>query len=359
MGSIAKKLASIILLIFCIQYCYAQFGMGSTSDFKGSQDRTLIVVTETENPDVITKLHDKHMDSLVTVYQNAIKLYNDNMKTIVEKYWKVNTKIIYMTPGEVETAYKANSNNELVLYCATISTNSSGKSFSPDHGMMNWSYKDVERGNLSNTAVNQKHAFITLGDKTQATFMLLRPIEHLHRSFFVFKYGFYRLLPNQTDIVSSVQAINWELSTYLQGNKMSDEHTMINQNHPYIKGKTLLIPEELIDPKLSVTQIKNFYPFNYKVVSIDSISNYIDNNTPGYEYANISVAIAGSQEKIDLQYFVIVNDCETGKTMSVVLSGGGMVGMTLMGGMKTNFGYTTITENALKTLASQAAETAK
>jgi hypothetical protein len=243
------------------------------------------------------------------------------------------------------------------LYCATISNSSSGKSFSPDHGMMNWSYKDVERGNLSNTAVNQKHAFITIGDKTQATFMLLRPIEHLHRSFFVFKYGFYRLLPNKTDIVSAVQAINWELSTYLQGNKMSDEKTMVKENHPYLKEKTLLIPEELMDPKLPVDQVKTDYPYNYKIVSIDSITGYIDNNVPGYEYANISVSIAEvGQDKIDLQYFVIVNDCETGKIMSIVVSGGGMAGMMMMGQLKTNFGYTTITENALKTLASQAAE---
>lgn len=310
----SKTLTASAFLTFCVHFAYGQF---SLDDFKGSASRTLIVMTETVNPDMIAKLHADHMDSLITEYQNEIQIYNETMKAVVEKIWTVNSKIIYMTPAEVDAAAKTKSDSTLVLYCAT--TTGSGLTppkFTSDHGIMSWTYKEIKHGDLENTRVGINGL----------TMMMLKPIEHLDKSYLTCTYPFYRLLPNKLDIETAVKSLNLGLTEYLKGHTTKDEEATIKENQLHIKEKTLLFPRELMNPHLSASDVKSYYPFNYKVMSSDSIADYVSNNTTGYAYANVYIFQITSfgtnpvarklQPSQALKEIMAIYDCETGEIMS-------------------------------------------
>ena len=114
----------IPLFVFCTTFIYGQKGNCKPEDAQAVKDRTLIVVVEEPNLDLLNKLDDKQK----AFYTKDISDYNDMMKQLMPKYWSYGSKVEFKTTSEVAALVKSKSKDYAYLEHTKFTVNYYGKS---------------------------------------------------------------------------------------------------------------------------------------------------------------------------------------------------------------------------------------
>jgi hypothetical protein len=115
-----KKLVVLILLFMTSFGLRAQMGMGKIEEIESVQKRKLIVMIEEPREKMLKKIAKNPKRGSVEDYKADLKTFNENIKTVVEKFWPYNKAgIQYKTFDEIEALSKTKTKDYAVLVCVS------------------------------------------------------------------------------------------------------------------------------------------------------------------------------------------------------------------------------------------------
>ena len=219
-------------------------------------ERNLIVVLLDEDAKEVAKL-EKHLDKEpngLKNYREEIKTFNDAIKSGMEKYWKLNSKIDYKNQSEIKDFMKgeekAKSHDNMVLMLAYLKDHDSDVMTRSDFNIPSLYYTRAEESSrnpdykvyIPNARVRKKIAY-TETDIHVAIIELVDNIKYMQDNNKIFKY---------TDFVKA----------------------MAKENCGQMDGKTILIDKELLDykPGEGNAKIKDKYKGDFKIVDHNEIT---------------------------------------------------------------------------------------
>ncbi len=322
-----KKINLMLLFIFIAGFAthtMAQFGFGKVADLEEVKKRKLIVIVETPDQDLVKKLTKKGKTDAISQYQEALDLYNKEMKEVVEKFWTFSSnEIVYKTWQEVDKM-KPSWMKYAVIYCTTASTlyeisdgfkNAKGLTWTPS------------------------------GDKMTSNGITVFAVSLPEKNRCIWFQDMPDIFPTKSDLVYGITSTNYYFNYRMmpshQKGGLSEMEDMIAENQPILKNRTLLLRQDNLDSKLTPDKIANAYPFKYRTVTSDEMDQYVVNADSNYAYA-IIIPTFSSHQVIYIQY---VYDCKDGSTLGLARPS---IGGMMLGGYIGQSGHSVITEKTLK-----------
>lgn len=236
-----KKLL-ILPLLLAFTAANAQWGTAKQEDCQAVKQRTLIVIVEETNPNLVKKLDDKEKD----FYTKEVDDYNTMMKQLIPKYWKFNSNVVFKTRTEVEQLVKSKSKDYAYIEDNKFTSNyANHASLIATMDMKNGT-TNFFGGGYSETAV-----CIRLTDNNP----LGNPV-----------YGVYlpTAFPSNGQMVYGLKQLELHLQYKNDGKKELEINKLYKENAKNLANMTMLIDKDETD--LSEAEIKKCYPFPYKLV---------------------------------------------------------------------------------------------
>lgn len=202
-----------------------------------------------------------------------------NMKTIIEKYWKLNTNIEFLPKTEVLTKIKNDGSKYVVLSFDLVN-------FSARSGYGSW----------KNSCFRSS---LVLGEKYYKKPLFFTNIET--------KVKNEKVLLEKKDMLFAVDFIQNRLNRQIAGKSWSEQYKEITGT---LEAKTLMLDEELIDKKLTDKQLKENYPYPFKITNLKAIEEAQLSRDKRYAFV-----VRLPADAYDVFYHLIVN-CENGRTIS-------------------------------------------
>ena len=251
--------AKLILLFMLVSFlANAQWGVSKKEDVDAVKSRTLIVVVEEPNSNLLKNLNADDQQ----VYKQDIENYNNSMKVLVPKYWKWNVKIEFKTRTEVTALVKSKSklyayiehNKFLVNYANKTAFGITQKIKTGDVPLVGADYAE--------TAL-----VVRLTDQNP----LGNPV-----------YGIYipAAFPTDAQLVYGLKQLQLQFKYKSQGLKDVAILGLFKDNAKLLAQKILLIDNLTIE--FNDSDIKKIYPYPYKIVSRAVIEKAILDNDPNF-----------------------------------------------------------------------------
>jgi hypothetical protein len=299
----------LLLIVCCLSFILnpakviAQFREGKIEDFNEIKSRKLIVVTEVEDPQVLKDIENgKHIanpTAALADYKKYVAEYNQNMKTVIEKCWNFSKKgIEYKTYEEVMKLSKEKNREYAFLYCGS-------SVMSPD-GVHSMLLPNLYYNLFSDSKDDVNRA---KGNSVACTLLKITLIERPRTT--VYSCPLTDKLPSKADIEAGIMS----MENASDGKNRKEEGTKVSRNDQWyeefdqLAKKTLLIREDLIDPKFGKDKIAISYPYKYEVVSKDKFDQMVLARTSGY-------AMVFLQPIQNSGIMQLVVDLENGKRMT-------------------------------------------
>jgi hypothetical protein len=292
----------ILLMALCLGFSLyptkvkAQFFNGNFEDFKLIKSLKLIVVKEVEDPEVLKSIEkEKHIANPVAAvaeYKKYLAEYNQNMKEAVEKCWKYSNKgIEFKTLKEVMVLFKEKNKEYALMYCRS-------NRYNPD-GFLSY---DVFRD-------SQQDENRAKGGESYCVFFVVTLIEKPKTN--IYSCSLTNILPSKADIALGI--FNMELASDIKTRKEEGAKVIRNdrwyEEFGLLPKTTLLIWEDLFDPKFDKGKIASIYPYKFEVVSKEKYDQLVLARTPGYAMVYLQPILNNGI----MQYVV---DLENGKRMT-------------------------------------------
>lgn len=320
------KKVCIVLLLITTLVTKAQINpknYGEKQDFENLKTRTLIVEILEEDPKTLKKLSSPKKAEELKNYVDFIKEFNNNFKTYVQKYWRLNSKLEYKTTTEVDALNKQKNTTYAVIRFVSLNDIDS-------YGLKSGlsvpaiSYSRIESDRRKPDAKNYlPYRYFSNDDKS------------LNEG--DYKYVLETLQANINWIVKNDKTISFD--------KYSEK--MAIENCPKLKGKTLLIEDNMMMKGRSTDEAKKNYGGDLKFVSETEINDAFvsKKKNTAVLYAAPFGIIKGGIAVVQVSrivFFKIIVDCETGEILYLYMPGGMSYGANLSNQM---------TETEFKTLA--------
>lgn len=241
-----KKVLTLLLLLACITL-KAQWGLAKKETVDALKSRTLIVVVEEPNAELMKKLDAAQKE----FYSKDVEEYNISMKELMPKYWKWNDKVEFKTRSEVEQLVKSKS--KLFAY------------------IENTKYKVnfANKMSLNATQKLKKGELMLMGGDYAETAMAVRLTDENSLGNPV--YGIYlpSVFPSKGEMVFALKQLQLQLKYKSQGMKDGAINSLYKENAKQLVSKTLLLSKEKIS--LSEAEVKKVYPFTFQIVDMNRI----------------------------------------------------------------------------------------
>lgn len=300
-----KKLSIIILLVISF-LAKAQISpriYGEKQDFENLKTRPLIIEILEEDPKTLKKLSSPKKADELKDYISFIKEFNENFKLYVEKYWKLNSKFEYKTVTEVNALNKAkNSTYAVIRY---ISLN------------------DIESYGLKSGLSVPAIAYTRIeSDRKRPDAKNYLPYRYFNNNDKSLNEGDYRY------VIETLQAnVNWIVKNDKSLNFDKFSEKMANENCSKLKGKTLLIEDNMMLKGRSMDEAKKNYGGDLKFVTEKEINDAFVNKTKNTAvmYAAPYGIMKGGALVVQVSrtvFFKIIVDCETGEILYLYMPGG-------------------------------------
>ncbi len=251
-----------------------------TENAKKIISRTLIIEKREVDEDTAEKLKKKnpHQLKFENDYNN---FFNERLLELFQKEFFGSKDIITKTTSEVEQLLDSKSTKYVILRNQNME-----RSF-----QVNRSFKDVDT----------------------YTFSLILPDLKKEQLMISFTYD----ILSDPDFTFLIQQINDNLQRASKGEE-SIELDDINDNRAaQLKGKKLIITDKLLNPKLTLEDIKKVYKLDIEYITDNSKYNeIISNKTPGYAY----ITSAFTPLTMGTCYFVV--NTENGNILEAMSLGG-------------------------------------
>jgi hypothetical protein len=256
--------ATRVLLCLFFGMCFitsiqAQFELPKYKDVVALKDLQPIVIIAEPVKEIIAKYNSKGDDKRLELYRNLFVLYNENMKTAIQKFWNFNSKgIVFKTQDEADimVADKKQRGNYMFIYC----------------------YSDKRKQKLDWTIdENAKSVDINIFHLTY--FAVGLPYESA-----VYKVLLPHILPDPKDLCYAVSRTNFYLNYVYNYKKDCSMREMIDENAHQLAKKTLLILNDEVTSNLLYNEIADYYPCNYQVVGKEVMARAIMSGDTDYAY---------------------------------------------------------------------------
>lgn len=319
MIKLKSKFFLILFFVGASVQLYAQFGMGKIEEIESVQSRKLIVMIEEPRERMLNKIAKRPKKGTVEDYKADLKTYNENIKTVVEKFWPYNkTDIQYKTYGEIMDLRKTKTQDYAVIACLSSEARSTSAGYNYAQGLY-W-VKDIKDD---------------FEDRDDAMFsvILVNTIEDFGKKP-VFLLPLFDVFPTKASLVYGIKNIenyfNFRIKTKKNGAKLKDEQERIEEElakrAPVLKEKILLIRKEWLDKELTEANLKNFYPYKYQICDRAFMDNVVMNSDPKYAYGVVLPYVMSNSNANYVAYHQYAMDGADSQMMCFVKpSTGGMM----------------------------------
>jgi hypothetical protein len=257
---IFNSIIILCLTLICTHNVFSQYAYGTSETYHLLKNKKLIVALQEEDPETIKKLAKK--PDVLQSYRQNIQQFNEYLKYAIANHWKFSTEIEYLPFSQavrkLEQDKGATSN--LLYYSYLIDEDL------PNHN-------------------HQKRTWERSGIATKQCQVLVLSTSHLDlrrvSAFNAPKNMVGTLFPiGRIDQGSAIFTINHMQSQldYLRDNekgKMTNLYVYskdFRKNTPELQSKTLLIPQEYMDEDFTAEEIKEYYPYPYKVCKYEEVA---------------------------------------------------------------------------------------
>ncbi len=260
---ILKSTIVAFLILISTQNSFSQYAYGISETYHQLKNKKLIVALQEEDPDYVKKLTKKPEE--LEEYRKYIQEFNDNLKYVLTNYWKFSTEIEYLPASQavlkIEKDKGATTN---LLYTSyLLDESSSFQSHSRQVGTSN--DKQIWARERSGVATRQCQVLVL-----SSTYYNLRRVSGLNPP----KDVVGTMFPlGAIDRGSAIFAVN-HMQSQLDYLRDTPKSKMVNlyfydkdfkKSVSELQSKTLLIPQEYMDEDFTADQIKEYYPYPYKV----------------------------------------------------------------------------------------------
>jgi hypothetical protein len=322
----------------------AQMGMGKIEEIESVQKRKLIVMIEEPREKMLKKIAKNPKRGSVEDYKADLKTFNENIKTVVEKFWPYNKAgIQYKTFDEIEALSKTKTKDYAVLVCVSSQARSTSAGYKYAEGLY-W-VKDIKED---------------FEDRDDAMFttMAINVIEDFSR-LPVYALPLFDVFPSKASLVYGVKGIesyfNMRIQTKKNGGKMRDERERVEEEMakraPLVKNKTLIIREEWLDKELTKENLKNYYPYPYQICTREFMDEVAMNQDGKYAYGVVMPYVVSSSHSNSIMYLQYVIDGADNQMMCLVMPSTG--GMMLAGSITGKAGNRNFTIKVMEKLLEQ------
>lgn len=274
---------------------------GEPKELKELTTKTLIVQVIEEDAAIIKKLDKPKKQEQLNNYKLFIKQFNEEFKLYSQKYWKLNSKIEFKTTSQINALVKEKNKSFAILRFINMKDNNS-------HGA---DTKFTVAG-IAFTRIESS--------ELQPDSKIYLPIrQNLNDKYLLeadYKYALETLQANVTYIIKSDKVLNFDK----YADKMSDE------NCSKLKGKTLLVGDNMMMKGRTKEEAKTNYGGDLKFVSEADLNTAVVNktkNTAVLYSIPYGILKAGTVIQLaNIVFFKIIVDCETGEILWLHMPGG-------------------------------------
>jgi hypothetical protein len=300
----------LLLILTTCKHSFAQWGYGKPEDIAAIKSRTLIVVLEVPDQQIIDKLIKKNKSEYIDNYRKAVDDYNDYMKDAIDKFWTFSEKIEYKTDAQVEGLIKSKSKDYTVLRCVT--TWSDFYRITAQAGLY-WSYTKQTNNMLAENDFGWRNSSI----------LEISLIEKEDKYYPIYFEGLQDIFPVESDIVYALRNLQWYLiqrENKASGGEMKD---MIKANTPQLKNKILIVRKDIVDTDLTIETIKSVYPYQFEIDDSATFEQHIINADGGYAVLEVIPTYNGSVSVPRVDYIYYVMDTKNGNCLGSVMPSAG------------------------------------
>ncbi|AYB34197.1 hypothetical protein [Chryseolinea soli] len=321
----------------------AQMGMGKIEEIEAVKGRKLIVMIEEPRERILKRIEKKPKLGSVEDYKADLAKYNANIKEVVEKFWPYDkTGIQYKTFDEIRALAKTKTTEYAVLACISMKASNYHSGYVLNNGL-HW-VKDI------------KEDFEDRNDK-MFTSILVNTIEDFGGAP-VYHTPLFDVFPSKAGLVYGVRAIEGYFTMRIKNKKDGEKRRDLNEQAmaamaaraPQIANKTLIVRSEWLDEDLTESNIKNVYPYPYKVVDREEMDRIVMKQDAKYAYAVVLPYVVSSSHTNFVLYFHYIMDAADSQSSAFVKpSQGAAMGAAYSG----KAGHTNFTEKIFTKMTEQ------
>jgi hypothetical protein len=236
------------------------FRMGKVDEVKEVKKRPVLIMLEEEDPDVVKSLSKKNPKELA-VYRAELKRTNELFPQIVAKLWKFNEAPVVKTKAEIMQLLESKNKQYAVLGLQRVEAVLYGED------KTNFTRYDVSSKAIARVAIEL--------------------IENVRKKDPVFYQNLPNVFPTSGDMALGIQMMQNFLQARLDGKKRNQISDEAEENKSLLSGKTLLIDRKDLKPGTTPAQIKEAYPYPYKIVDYNTIEAAILEQDPNFAVVQI------------------------------------------------------------------------
>lgn len=291
-------LTFLIFLLIC-SHTFAQ--IVSNKEAKEFKTRNLIVGLEEMNPKKIKKLKPKELE----YYKSQIEGNNYALKTAVEKYWKFNSTVEFMPLSEAKKLLKNKANEYALLSFLKYTdyehyTTGAGWSTVPNKYNTSTQWAPALQYNSGTRHTTAANEIMSINIDMPST---------------IFSVSLPNLYVSLPDAVYGIKQMEYVFNRLTENDKLSYRDILKECNGNTLKNKTLLLCKDDLDKKLDEQEIKNIYPYKYKIVPIEEIDKAIIDQDNECVIVQI-VSVKGGKGNVNIHY---LSDTSTGRIVGYVV----------------------------------------
>jgi hypothetical protein len=274
---------SALLLFFAIVPGFSQqyFMLGKVSEVKEVKTRPVVVMLEEEDPKLVKKFSKKPQE--LAAYREEIKRVNTELPLVVSKLWVFNAVPTLKTRSEIERL-RDEKNKEFDV---------------------------IQLNRIEVTDYTKNGMFRYAGTSKTIATISIDLIEKQGRGNPVYYLNLPNAYPTQGDMALGIQMMQNFLQARLDGKKRNEISDESDENKTRLAGKTLLIDKMDIKGGLTQAQIKEAYPYPFKLVDYQTIETAILERDKNYAVVQIIPLMTGVEANAH-----VVMSTEDGKSLA-------------------------------------------
>jgi len=247
----------ILVLLVCNIKMSAQVTYAKPEDYNSIFNRTLAVEVVGEDAKMISKLEKKKAKypNALENYKIFVTTYNEMMKKVIEKYWRLNDKIEYKTTAEIRKLQKIKSSKYVCLY------------YTESKASVDYTNPMAYRSHLSVPTLNYNRADRST---TKVDYSFFLPI--------TYKRDNSRI--NEGDLIFSIKFIQDHIEkikktgkTKYNAQKYAEDEAM--KNCKELKSYIVYLNKNFIHKKTTGSAIQASYPHKMEIVDAKEINESI------------------------------------------------------------------------------------
>jgi hypothetical protein len=296
-----KKRLLTLSLLFVAAVTYAQVGNFSLQEYADFKKRTLIVVVEEPNANLVGKLNANQQ----AVYNKEIEEYNALVKWAIENYYKAGSPVEYKTVTETMDIINKKDKSYAYLSFTKFKNNYKTKV----------SFEMTQKNRIATEETRLSGA---LSIDFIVSLIEIRFAENNLDAYPIYGQYLPSPFPGKADMAYALKQIAAVLNDREQGISFDDARKNAKKDAAKAQSQTLLIAENIIGPNEDRGKFVSRYKFPLKITTPEKINEAIINGNSQFTCTITVPTHNFTEEKVEFKFMMY--DCGSGKTVATSVS---------------------------------------